>query len=375
MYSGREMVDEYRLSLGRFKTSDNLDLKSSRARGLAASSRGATPLARALLTGRVPVESRCRVMPPSYANKRPGGPSGSSSQQAKKPMQGRPPRDEDEDDDADMDEMIEDEEEMMMEEMLASAGAPPEDSGPVALLGSKDMAQFEREWRRPPLPTLDPATDSITFQQIEADYSVHNVPTDFARGSTESKAAVIRLFGVTRAGNSVVAHVHGFRPYFYVRAPPGFGQADVAPFQQALAAKLKGAVPAKDQQSACVLKVDAVQRQSIMNYNFKTMQPFLRVVVSLPTMVSTARRLLENGLSLPRMGSVQYDTFESNCAFVLRYMVDRDIVGCNWLTIPEKAWKARGGNSSGEAPGSGEAGSGLSGLTEPSSGSGEQGST
>ena len=291
-------------------------------------------------------------MPPAWNNKRPGGGAGPSQ---KKPAFNKPPRDDDDDDMDDMDELM-DEEEEIMDEMLNSASQPPpDDAEPVQLLGSKDMKDFERQWRRPPLPPLDAATDSICFQQIEADYAIHSMPADYARGSTEPKAAVIRLFGVTKDGNSVTAHVHGFRPYFYVRAPPGFTQNDVGPFQAALAAKLKSSVNAKDQQSACVLDCAAVMRQSIMNYTAGQRAPFIRVVVALPTMVPTARRVLEQGISVPRLGTVQLDTFESNCQFVLRYMVDRDIVGVNWLTIPAGTWRARpwsdnGGKGSVEKP-------------------------
>ena len=109
-----------------------------------------------------------------------------------------------------MDDLIDEEEEIMNEEM--QGGMPPEEDQPIKLLGQADMAKFERQWRRPPLPALNPETDSLDFQQFEADYSTSPIPPEFARGSTEPKAAVVRLFGVTRGGNSVVAHVHGFRP-------------------------------------------------------------------------------------------------------------------------------------------------------------------
>ena len=31
---------------------------------------------------------------------------------------------------------------------------------------------MEREWRRPPLPAMDPEKDAVEFQQFEADYTV-----------------------------------------------------------------------------------------------------------------------------------------------------------------------------------------------------------
>ena len=40
-------------------------------------------------------------------------------------------------------------------------------------------------------------------------------------GSTEGPVPIIRLYGVTAEGQSVLAHIHGFTPYFYVSLPPG----------------------------------------------------------------------------------------------------------------------------------------------------------
>lgn len=33
---------------------------------------------------------------------------------------------------------------------------------------------------------------------------------------------IVRLFGATAEGHSVCCHVHGFRPYLFLQAPPGF---------------------------------------------------------------------------------------------------------------------------------------------------------
>lgn len=33
--------------------------------------------------------------------------------------------------------------------------------------------------------------------------------------------SVIRLYGVTQAGNSICAHIYNFTPYFYVEKPDG----------------------------------------------------------------------------------------------------------------------------------------------------------
>jgi DNA polymerase delta subunit 1 len=229
------------------------------------------------------------------------------------------------------------------EDLLANLDAPGEDETSVQMLGAKDIDMMAERWRRPPHPPLDPATDEISLNQFEADYSVTPVPSDFAAGSRESKAATVRMFGVTAAGNSVLVHVHGFRPYFYVRAPPGFGQEHIGAFTQTLNARLGNM--SKDNLISPVCGIGLVKRQSIMHYNFNKMAPFLRVVVALPGLVATCRRLMEQGVPLPGGGEYQFETFESNCAYALRYMVDRDIVGCNWVSLPASKWRQRPWNA------------------------------
>jgi DNA polymerase delta subunit 1 len=63
----------------------------------------------------------------------------------------------------------------------------------------------------------------IEFQQIEIEEAV-----EAGLGPT------LRLFGVTKEGNSVLAHIHGFKPYFYVAAPPGFLNKDLEPFKDTI---------------------------------------------------------------------------------------------------------------------------------------------
>ena len=61
-----------------------------------------------------------------------------------------------------------------------------------------------------------------------------------------------------------------------------------------------------------------------MGYQFDAQAPFLRIVTALPSLVATCRRVLENGVPVPTGGSFQFETYESNWAYVLRFMVDRE---------------------------------------------------
>eukprot|EP00850_Spirogloea_muscicola_P024564 SM001060S14104 [mRNA] locus=s1060:77:1785:- [translate_table: standard] len=179
-------------------------------------------------------------------------------------------------------------------------------------------------WRRPPLPAFNAACDPILFQQLEIDYVVSS-GGDGGGGNDRrlvrraGPAAVLRIFGVTehgahapttpvliaagdpaglewqpdlvsvpplwrRTGNSVCARVHGFEPYFYVRAPDGFDEDDCMEFQLALEKAMLESSKGKAAEHAHV----------------------------------TDRFL----------------TYESNVVYALRFMVDRDIVGGNWVELP-----------------------------------------
>mmetsp|Transcript_20940 Transcript_20940/g.67436 ORF Transcript_20940/g.67436 Transcript_20940/m.67436 type:complete len:1107 (+) Transcript_20940:3-3323(+) len=268
------------------------------------------------------------------ANKRPGG-------APPPPAKRRSGADDDDFDDMDLDGMLEDEEEMMADE----EGPPEPLEDDAAGAAEADVPQSER-WKRPDLPPLDPATDGLDFQQIDADYTVASMLPEFATPlcAGEQRAASVRFYGVTKGGNSVTAHVHGFLPYFFVRAWPGFKPEDCEPFRQKLNARLKSG---KEPVLNPVVMVRPCQKKSIMNYSFGQQSVFLRIVTCLPSLVSTARRLLEQGMSLPSGGSHSFETYESNWAYVMRFMVDRDIQGMSWLSLTAGKWRARPWTSEG----------------------------
>jgi hypothetical protein len=102
-----------------------------------------------------------------------------------------------------------------------------------------DSIETSAAWPRPAVPKFDKAKDSIcklnapsscrlqanviAFQQI-----------DIEEHSDPRLGPTLRLFGVTEGGNSVLAHVYGFRPYFYVAAPSGFLNKDLDPLKDTL---------------------------------------------------------------------------------------------------------------------------------------------
>lgn len=52
-----------------------------------------------------------------------------------------------------------------------------------------------------------------------------------------------------------------------------------------------------------------------------------QIMLATPDLVPTARGILQDGFACPGFRERQYMTYESNVPFVLRYMIDNDIVG------------------------------------------------
>jgi DNA polymerase delta subunit 1 len=113
-----------------------------------------------------------------------------------------------------------------------ASGGMSNDQVHSELMTCVDHIETGKAWPRPEVPRLQPSKNAIgqcasyrdadscsrlsAFQQIEIEESV-----DPKHGPT------LRLFGVSQGGNSVLAHVHGFRPYFYIAAPSGFLNKDL----------------------------------------------------------------------------------------------------------------------------------------------------
>ena len=87
---------------------------------------------------------------------------------------------------------------------------------------------IEEKWPRPKIDqalTLKQPRESLPFQLIDLDYIFGICVSVFILkfNILEKTGIIVRLFGVTRNGNSLCVNVHGYKPYFYAKCPDGFG--------------------------------------------------------------------------------------------------------------------------------------------------------
>jgi len=189
------------------------------------------------------------------------------------------------------------------------------------------------QWERPPVSCLE--KPELLFMQVDVDYSTERPDPRFWGNTKETKVPVVRMYGVTQEGNSVLAYIHGFLPYFYVQCPDDM--QDVNLFASALEQQLQQ-VAGRERLTRCVLQVTVEQRTTLMYWQDGGHKPFFRVTVAIPSLVSASRSVIERGFQLSNNQSFRATTsYETNIPFVLRFMVDTSLSGGGWVRLENGA--------------------------------------
>ncbi|KAG9119515.1 DNA-directed DNA polymerase delta, partial [Ceratobasidium sp. 392] len=193
--------------------------------------------------------------------------------------------------------------------------------------GDKPAEGGRNLWPRPELKNFDPKSSSIVFQQID----IEEFP--------DSSGTVIRLFGVTQEGHSVLAHVTDFLPYFYIATPRGFDPNETRSFMDHINGQT---------QAGAVVRIETVQRRSLWSYRLNARgadetSPFLKIVLADPRLIDFAcSRLFDRGeCDYQDLFPGSVVTYESNIAYELRFMIDTHIVGMNWVEVPAGSYDMR----------------------------------
>lgn len=251
---------------------------------------------------------------------------------------------------------------------------PPEDDDNVAL--GEDVSDAHRaRWARPAVPPSVWKTDEedLNLQWLDIDMIggsplAENPNASKGRklpGARGGTVPVIRLYGVNETGNSVAAFIHGFTPYGYFALPRGYAVDDsdeeLGRIRNALDERLRAKMGSQFNKGggsggsgggecqACLGVKYIKDKKSIMGYD-PAHTSFLMVYVAMPGMIPKLRSIMEDGVSLTGIrdadGELTRETmifqpFECNVPYVLRYMIDQEVTGASWLTLPKGTYRLR----------------------------------
>ncbi len=201
------------------------------------------------------------------------------------------------------------------------------------------QADDERStWPRPHT-TVSPFIDDVSFQVFDTDY------TTVKDGDTQ--VPIVRLFGVTKEGNSVCATIEGFDPYFYASYPQclaGVGDDSACwIMKETLNTRMHDErIDNYLRVPEYVKSVTVENKKSIMNFSEKCVKMF-KIVTALPKHVPRIKSILEGGLKFdtadPDSHTGPFATYESNVLFALRFMIDKNMVGGCWVQLNKSTYR------------------------------------
>eukprot|EP00124_Ichthyophonus_hoferi_P000144 Ihof_evm8s5 gene=Ihof_evmTU8s5 len=203
----------------------------------------------------------------------------------------------------------------------------------LAMVEAEDLKQV---WRRPVARPINACSDSLAFQQIDVDFYTGS-PLQGMPGVRTGQVPIIRMYGVNDKGNSVLCHIHGFLPYFYISAPRNFDANDC----EMIRGCLNRAVRDQERNPEVVVAVDVKKKENIYGYRSSTKVDFLRITTCLPKQLNAVRRACETGVDFGKYGVQAFAPYESNIEYVLRFMIDNDVTGCNWIELPAGKYRVR----------------------------------
>ncbi|ODV92596.1 hypothetical protein CANCADRAFT_89320 [Tortispora caseinolytica NRRL Y-17796] len=195
------------------------------------------------------------------------------------------------------------------------------------MVDHKSEFASDQIWSRPQLPHIDPTITDINFQQIEVD------------DCTINGSSIIRFYGVTENGNSILCKVTDFYHYFFVPAPPAFQESDIVNLIFSINNQVGPMIASEySSSSPAVHDIRIVEKQSLWGYNGNEKGIFLQIFLSLPAAIGKVRNLFEHGSSaLEPYFSEPVMTYD-NIAYTLRLMVDCGISGMSWITLPQNKY-------------------------------------
>ena len=198
------------------------------------------------------------------------------------------------------------------------------------------LPSFPESWARSEVKEIG----DIDFCVIDIVYRIQQSPHPLYDTRKSGEVAVVDLHGIDREGHSITLHAHNYEPFFYCSIPSNFEAGNINLFKSSFNNALSGT--SKNPDVPPIRHIEIVEKRNIMFYQPNEKERFLKVTTQLPKYVSACRKVIEERkVLIPGAPNFCIQTFESNVDFVLRFMNDRDITGCSWVSIKKDKYTER----------------------------------
>ena len=178
---------------------------------------------------------------------------------------------------------------------------------------------YDADSHKRPAPVVQ--NGAFEFQHTETTYYVQQ----------GTEIPMVRIWGITKDGNSVMVEDSTFRPYFFVQAKSLQHAHSLRDNMEIMYREhYKNRKYGKITVGKYIRNVQEMQGSSIMGFNAPTINVYL-FTCALPAHVSVGRDWLESANR--RLSNEKINTFEANVPYELRYMIDRGIHGCEWIQL------------------------------------------
>lgn len=170
---------------------------------------------------------------------------------------------------------------------------------------------------------------------------------------------VFRLYGVTRAGESVVLHTHGYQPKLHIMAWDSMVDDDLRHLQWALNGVLQTELRATDgyssnryrgissSESKCVRSVRFVTGRSLWGYQFSDSR-FVELQLSTDKAYKACTKWLHDSSSQIVIGGhtlAATQTFGTKLPCTLQFMMSTQVIGCGWISCAAEHVTFRSGRA------------------------------
>lgn len=164
----------------------------------------------------------------------------------------------------------------------------------------------------------------------------------------EGGCPVIHAYGVNEDKNSVCVHIHGYRPYIYVKMPENYNESlHKIPVINSLNKLIKEQRSGKNSKNP-VINIEIVTKKNCYYFTENNKGSYLKITLAIQEVVTCTRNLFQDNrvseaISKYENLSLTFEqlTFESNIDFEVRFMVDNNIYGCSWIECGNYKMRSR----------------------------------